>query len=103
LGLLHPNYVGLDTGERVHESVDFGSILKSFPARLRQPRPYFLFFGLASAIAATPPGATGPRSRRMVTSRHIPRPANSADHDDHIKEETPAPFLQMDFDTTFDA
>jgi TonB-dependent receptor len=66
--------------------------------------PYFYSFSLASAIAATQAG--GRRNADGTVDGNFPAytfgQANSPTNDDHIKEETPAPFLQMDFDTTFD-
>ena len=38
----------------------------------------------------------------MATSPYTFAQAKSPTNDDHIKEDTPAPFVQMDFDTTFD-
>jgi TonB-dependent receptor len=60
--------------------------------------PYFYSFSLASAIAATQPGVAGDPNFPAYTFGQNPSPTN----DDQIKEDTPAPFLQMDFDTTFD-
>ena len=60
--------------------------------------PYFYSFSLASAIAATQAGVPGDGNFPPYTFAQNPSPTN----DDHIKEDTPAPFLQMDFDTTFD-
>jgi TonB-dependent receptor len=60
--------------------------------------PYFYSFALASAIAATQPGVPGDGNFPAYTFAQNSSPTN----DDHIKEDTPAPFLQMNFDTTFD-
>jgi len=66
--------------------------------------PYFYSFSLANAIAATQAG--GRRNADGSVDGNFPpytfAQATSPTNDDHIKEETPAPFLQMDFDTTFD-
>src|SRR5258708_892338 len=66
--------------------------------------PYFYSFSLASAIAATQPG--GRRNADGSVDGNFPAYTfgqnSSPTNDDHIKEDTPAPFLQMDFDTTFD-
>lgn len=66
--------------------------------------PYFYSFSLASAIAATQAG--GRRNADGSVDGNFPAytfgQATSPTNDDHIKEDTPAPFLQMDFDTTFD-
>lgn len=61
--------------------------------------PYFFTYSLASAIAATQPGgAAGDPTFPPYTFAQNTSPNN----DDHIREVTPAPFLQMDFDTDFD-
>lgn len=61
--------------------------------------PYFYTFSLASAVAATQPGgAPGDGNFKPYTFSQAAAPNN----DDHIKEVTPAPFVQMDFDTLFD-
>ena len=66
--------------------------------------PYFYSFSLASAIAATQPG--GRLNADGTVDGNFPAYTfgqnSSPTNDDHIKEDTPAPFLQMDFDTTFD-
>ena len=66
--------------------------------------PYFYSFALASAIAATqgggrlnPDGSVDGNFPAYTFGQTL-----SPTNDDHIKEDTPAPFLQMDFDTTFD-
>jgi TonB-dependent receptor len=73
--------------------------------------PYFYSFSLASAIAATQAGGRPNPPNPPKTTTPTPDPnfpaytfkqAASPQSDDHIKEDTPAPFLQMDFDTTFD-
>jgi TonB-dependent receptor len=73
--------------------------------------PYFYSFSLASAIAATQAGGrpnppNPPKTTTPTPDPNFPaytfRQAASPQSDDHIKEDTPAPFLQMDFDTTFD-
>jgi TonB-dependent receptor len=73
--------------------------------------PYFYSFSLASAIAATQAGGRPNPPNPPKTTTPTPDPnfpaytfkqASSPQDDDHIKEDTPAPFLQMDFDTTFD-
>ncbi|MDB6161989.1 MAG: TonB-dependent receptor [Gammaproteobacteria bacterium] len=60
--------------------------------------PYFYSFSLASAIAATQPGVAGDANFPAYTFAQAKTPTN----DDHIREATPAPFVQMDFDTDFD-
>jgi TonB-dependent receptor len=66
--------------------------------------PYFYSFSLQSAIAATQGG--GRLNADGTVDGNFPaytfKQSSSPTNDDHIKEETPAPFLQMDFDTTFD-
>jgi TonB-dependent receptor len=75
------------------------SILKSFSGGgCGIQVPYFYSFSLASAIAATQPGVAGDPNFPAYTFKQAASPQS----DDHIKEDTPAPFLQMDFDTTFD-
>jgi TonB-dependent receptor len=60
--------------------------------------PFQYIFSLASAIAATQPGVAGDPNFPAYTFAQNTSPVN----DDHIKEDTPAPFVQMDFATTFD-
>jgi TonB-dependent receptor len=61
--------------------------------------PYFFSFPLQAAIAATQPGgAPGDGNFPPYTFKQATSPTN----DDHIRENTPAPFVQMDFDTEFD-
>ena len=66
--------------------------------------PYFYSFSLANAIAATQgggrPNADGTPDGNFpaYTFKQNTSPTN----DDHIREDTPAPFVQMDFSTTFD-
>jgi TonB-dependent receptor len=75
------------------------TILKSFSGGgCGNQVPYFYTYSLASAIAATQPGVAGDGNFKPYTFAQNPLPTN----DDHIKEETPAPFVQMDFDTSFD-
>ena len=66
--------------------------------------PYFYTFSLANAIAATQPG--GRRNPDGSADGNFPpytfAQATSPTNDDHIREATPAPFVQMDFDTDFD-
>jgi TonB-dependent receptor len=66
--------------------------------------PYFYSFSLASAIAATQPG--GRLNPDGKADGNFPpytfAQATSPTNDDHIREATPAPFVQMDFDTDFD-
>ena len=75
------------------------SILKSFSGGgCGIAVPYFFSFPLSAAIAATQPGgAPGDGNFPPYTFAQNPSPTN----DDHIKEETPAPYVQMDFDTMF--
>jgi TonB-dependent receptor len=72
--------------------------------------PYFYSFSLANAIAATQAGG---RPNPAVPPSTTPTPdgnfppykfaqSTSPINDDHIREDTPAPFVQMDFATTFD-
>jgi TonB-dependent receptor len=81
------------------------SILKSFSGGgCGNAVPYFYSFSLASAIAATQPG--GRLNKDGSVDGNFPpytfAQATSPQNDDHIREATPAPFVQMDFDTDFD-
>ncbi len=98
-GYYNPAYVGMIPAS-AFTKVSTCSILKSFSGGgCANLVPYFYSFGLASAIAATQPGgAPGDGNFPPYTFAQAKSPTN----DDHIKEETPAPFVQMDFDTTFD-
>ena len=99
-GYYNPAYIGLIPAS-AFTKVSSCSILKSvLRRRLRHCRAVFLFsFRLSAAIAATQPGgAPGDGNFPPYTFAQNPSPTN----DDHIKEDTPAPFVQMDFDTMFD-
>jgi TonB-dependent receptor len=98
-GYYNPAYVGMIPAS-AFTKVSTCSILKSFSGGgCGNLVPYFYSFSLASAIAATQPGgAPGDGNFPPYTFAQGKTPTN----DDHIKEETPAPFVQMDFDTTFD-
>ncbi len=98
-GYYNPLEVGLIPGS-AFTKVSTCSILKSFSGGgCGNLVPYFYTFSLASAIAATQPGGKpGDGNFPPYTFAQAKTPTN----DDHIKEETPAPFVQMDFDTTFD-
>jgi TonB-dependent receptor len=75
------------------------SILKQFSGGSCQIAvPYFYTYGLASAIAATQPGGVpGDGTFPPYKFQQASTPTN----DDHIKEVTPAPYLQFDFGTDF--
>jgi len=75
------------------------SILKSFSGGgCGISVPYFYSFSLASAIAATQGGGVaGDPTFPPYTFAQAATPNN----DDHIREVTPAPYLQFDFDTDF--
>ena len=75
------------------------SILKSFSGGgCGISVPYFYSFSLASAIAATQGGGVaGDPTFPPYTFAQSATPNN----DDHIREVTPAPYLQFDFDTDF--
>lgn len=61
--------------------------------------PYFFSYSLADAIRVTQPGGLPTDGNfPAYTFKQNPSPNN----DDHIREVTPAPFAQMDFDTDFD-
>jgi TonB-dependent receptor len=66
--------------------------------------PYFYSFSLQNVVAATQAG--GRPNANGTPDGNFPAYTFGQNHsptnDDHIKEDTPAPFLQMDFDTTFD-
>jgi len=81
------------------------SILKQFSGGgCGNQVPYFYSFSLASAIAATQgggrPNANGKPDGNFPA--YVFAQTTSPTNDDHIKEDTPAPFVQMDFATTFD-
>ena len=75
------------------------SILKSFSGGgCGIAVPYFYSYNLADAIRATQPGGLpGDGNFPPYTFQQNTTPNN----DDHIREVTPAPFVQMDFDTDF--
>ncbi len=61
--------------------------------------PYFFTYSLADAIRVTQPGGLPTDGNfKPYTFAQNKTPNN----DDHIREVTPAPFAQMDFDTDFD-
>ena len=60
--------------------------------------PYQYVFSLPNIIPVTELGVAGDPNFPPYTFAQNPSPTN----DDHIREDTPAPFLQMDFATTFD-
>jgi TonB-dependent receptor len=97
-GYYNPAYIGMIPGAAFTQ-VSSCSILKSFSGGgCGIAVPYFFSFGLPAAIAATQPGgAPGDGNFPPYTFAQATSPTN----DDHIKEETPAPFVQMDFDTMF--
>jgi TonB-dependent receptor len=76
------------------------SILKSFSGGgCGNAVPYFYTFSLANAIAVTQPGGNpGDPTFPPYTFAQAKTPNN----DDYIREVTPAPYLQFDFDTDFD-
>jgi TonB-dependent receptor len=59
--------------------------------------PYYYSFSLPAIIPVTEKGVAGDGNFPAYTFAQNPKPTN----DDHIREDTPAPFLQMDFATTF--
>jgi TonB-dependent receptor len=60
--------------------------------------PYYYSFSLASAIAATQGGGI---NNDPTFPAYTFKQNTSPDNDDHIKEVTPAPYLQFDFSTDF--
>jgi len=97
-GYYNPNEVGLIPASAFTQHSSCG-ILKSFSGGgCGIAVPYFYTFSLASAIAATQPGVAGDGNFPAYTFAQAKTPTN----DDHIREATPAPFVQMDFDTDFD-
>ncbi|MDP9089975.1 MAG: TonB-dependent receptor [Pseudomonadota bacterium] len=98
-GYYNPAYVGLIPAS-AFTKVSSCSILKSFSGGgCGIAVPYFYSFPLQAAIAATQPGgAPGDGNFPPYTFAQAKTPTN----DDHIRENTPAPFVQMDFDTEFD-
>ena len=97
-GYYNPAYIGMIPAS-AFTKVSSCSILKSFSGGgCGIAVPYFFSFPLSAAIAATQPGgAPGDGNFPPYTFAQNPSPTN----DDHIKEETPAPYVQMDFDTMF--
>lgn len=98
-GYYNPAYLGMIPGS-AFTKVSSCSILKSFSGGgCGIAVPYFYSFPLGAAIAATQPGGKpGDGNFPPYTFAQSRSPNN----DDHIKEDTPAPFVQMDFDTEFD-
>lgn len=98
-GYYNPAYVGMIPAS-AFTKVPTCSILKSFSGGgCGIAVPYFFSFPLQAAIAATQPGgAPGDGNFPPYTFKQATSPTN----DDHIRENTPAPFVQMDFDTEFD-
>jgi TonB-dependent receptor len=97
-GYYNPSEVGLIPASAFTQ-VSSCRILKSFSGGgCGIAVPYFYTFSLASAIAATQPGVAGDANFPAYTFAQAKTPTN----DDHIREATPAPFVQMDFDTDFD-
>lgn len=92
------NYNGLIPSS-AFTKVSTCTILKSFSGgSCGIAVPYWYSFSLASAIAATQGGGVaGDPTFPPYTFAQATTPTN----DDHIKEETPAPYLQFDFDTDF--
>jgi TonB-dependent receptor len=81
------------------------TILKSFTGGgCGNAVPYFYSFNLQNAITATQPGGR-PNAGGAADGNFPPytfAQATSPTNDDHIQEDTPAPFVQMQFDTQFD-
>ncbi len=98
-GYYNPAYIGMIPAS-AFTKVSSCSILKSFSGGgCGIAVPYFYSFPLGAAIAATQPGgAPGDGNFPPYTFAQATSPTN----DDHIKENTPAPFVQMNFDTEFD-
>lgn len=98
-GYYNPAYAGMIPGT-AFTKVSTCTILKSFSGGgCGILVPYFYSFPLGAAIAATQRGgAPGDGNFPPYTFAQAKTPTN----DDHIKEDTPAPFVQMDFDTEFD-
>ncbi|MEA3179532.1 MAG: hypothetical protein QOI59_3055 [Gammaproteobacteria bacterium] len=96
-------YEGSQAGRfpaNVFTKVSSCSILKSFSGgSCGIAVPYFYTYSLADAIRLTQSGgAPGDGNFPPYTFQQNSTPNN----DDHIREVTPAPFAQMDFDTDFD-
>jgi TonB-dependent receptor len=98
----------------IFSKVSSCSIIKSFSGGACGIQvPYFYSFSLANVIAATqaggrpnPPPPGSPPGTPGTPDGNFPpytfAQGKTPTNDDHIKEETPAPFVQMDFDTVFD-
>lgn len=112
-GYYNPVDVGLIPASAFTQ-VSSCSILKSFSGGgCGIAVPYFYSFPLGAAIAATQPGgrlnpppAGSPPGTPGTPDGNFPpykfAQSTSPNNDDHIQENTPAPFVQMDFDTDFD-
>jgi TonB-dependent receptor len=96
----YPNYNGMFPAA-VFTKVSSCSILKGFSgaAGCGNAIPYFYTYSVANAVAITQPGGNpGDPTFPPYTFALSTTPVN----DDHIRETTPAPFVQFDFDTDFD-
>ena len=97
-GYYSPSYMGLFPAS-AFTKVSTCTILKQFTnGGCGISVPYFYSFSLPSAIAATQGGGLpGDGNFPPYTFKQASTPTN----DDHIKEVTPAPYLQFDFGTDF--
>lgn len=97
-GYYSPSYMGLFPAS-AFTKINTCTILKQFNGGgCGISVPYFYSFSLASAIAATQGGGLpGDGNFPPYTFQQAATPTN----DDHIKEVTPAPYLQFDFSTDF--
>ena len=97
-GYYSPSYIGLFPAS-AFTKISTCSILKQYSGGgCGISVPYFYSFSLPSAIAATQGGGLpGDGSFPPYTFQQASTPTN----DDHIKEVTPAPYLQFDFATDF--
>jgi TonB-dependent receptor len=97
-GYYNPAEAGLIPAS-VFTKVSSCTILKQFSGGgCGIPVPFQYIFSLPSVIAVTQPGVAGDPNFPPYTFAQNKVPTN----DDHIREDTPAPFVQMDFATTFD-
>jgi len=96
-GFYNPKYNGLIPAS-AFTKVSTCSILKSFSGGgCGIAVPYYFTYSVASAVAATQGGQPGDPNFNRYGFAPSPTPTN----DDRIREDTPAPFVQMDFDTEF--
>ena len=97
-GYYSPSYIGLFPASAFTKVSTCGILKQYTGGGCGISVPYFYSFSLPSAIAATQAGGLpGDGNFPPYTFQQASTPTN----DDHIKEVTPAPYLQFDFATDF--